>query len=127
MNEDQKSHLLHRTSILTNVNTSAFYIEKHLREIEKNLSNFTKTGWMFFDDFLKACTACIGTQQEIMLKKNGKNWEYFLPKYNDEEVTFIKEMIFERLAEAGTVETGVFDNRPCFKVTAFGHKILSRD
>lgn len=127
MNEDQKSHLLHRTSILANEETSPFYIEKHLREIEKNLSNFTKTGWIFFDDFIKACTACIGTQQEITLKKVGKNWEYFLPKYTEQEIAFIREMIFERLNEAGTTDVGLFDDRPCFQVTAFGHKILSRD
>lgn len=127
MNEDQKSHLLHRTSILTNEETSPFYIEKHLREIEKNLSNFTRTGWIFFDDFIKACTACIGSQQEISLKKVGRQWEYYLPNYNLEEVAFIRELIFERLTEAGTVEAGVFHDKDCFQVTDFGHKILSRD
>lgn len=128
MSPDQKSHLLHRTSILkSDDNTSHFYIEKHLREIEKILSSLTKSGWIFFDDFIKSCTACIGSNQEITLKKVGKNWEYLLPKYTQEEIAFIKELIFERLAEAGTVETGLLNNRSCFKVTPFGHKILSRD
>jgi hypothetical protein len=127
MNLDQKSHLLHRTSILANSQTSPFYIEKHLREIEKNLSQFTKAGWILFDDFIKACTACIGTQQEVMLKKSGKTWEYCLPNYTQSEITFIEEMIFGRLAEAGTVEAGSLDNKRCFRVTQFGHKILSKD
>lgn len=127
MNSDQKSHLLHRTSILKQDSNTSFYIEKHLREIERSLSYFTKTGWIYFDDFIKACSACIGTAQEISLKKVGRSWQYALPLYKEEEIAFIKEMIFERLKEAGTVEVGHCNNRPCFRVTAFGDKILSRD
>ena len=99
--------------------------ERNVREIEKNLNNVIHTGWVYFDEFMKGMAAPISEDTKIVLKKVGKNWEYALPNYNDEEKDLIKKTVLKWLFETGLVSIGTHDNKPCFRVTSFGQSIFS--
>ncbi|MDR3623907.1 MAG: hypothetical protein P4L16_02070 [Chlamydiales bacterium] len=125
LRDDQQAHCLYRLPLHIHDYASSFCQEKHLRELEKQMAMFAKHGWISFHTFLEGCTAGIGTQSELMLKKTGKQWCYMRPCYLKEEEDFIKKIIFEKFFEAGLVDTTYFQDKEYFCVTPFGHKLLT--
>ncbi|MCH9631128.1 MAG: hypothetical protein S4CHLAM37_11440 [Chlamydiia bacterium] len=99
--------------------------ERHIREIEKTISNVIHLGWVEYDEFMKGISASISEDSKIILKKVGKGWRYSLPQYTDEESRLIKRTILEWLFEAGLVSIGTYNGKDCFRVTAFGQSIFS--
>lgn len=99
--------------------------ERHIREIEKTISNVIHFGWVEFDEFMKGVSASISEESKIILKKSGKTWKYSLPQYTDEEKRLIRRTILEWLFEAGLVSVGQYEGKDCFCVTAFGQSIFS--
>lgn len=116
LSDEKKAHLIYRIQ-----NTES---DRSVREVEKSVRKVCKEGWVFFDDFIKGCTACVGLISEISLKKVGKKWTYTLPSYTEEDIALIKRIIFEKFFEAGFVHTEKVDGRDCFSVTAFGRIML---
>lgn len=95
--------------------------EKQLREAEKSIRRVLKTGWVFFDEFLKGVLVPLSEKSQISLqKRQGKQWRYTLPSYGEEEHQILFKTIFEWLFELGIVATGKAQGRPCFMVTPFG-------
>jgi predicted transcriptional regulator len=98
--------------------------DKDIRATEKSLKKVLRTGWVYFDDFLKGFTAPIGKTEPVSLESTGKRWRYVLPKYTKEDIAMVKSTIFDRLFQCGMVCTGTHHNKPCFMVTPFGKNTL---
>ena len=73
-----------------------------------------------FKDFMKGFTTHVGSSQPISLKKHGIKWQYCLPSYNDEEVEFIKSVVFDLFYQCGFVATGKYNDEDCFAITSYG-------
>lgn len=100
--------------------------EKALREGEKTILRILDKNWVFFEDFLKGCHAPLKEENIITLKCIGKNWKYTLPIYTSEEKEFLYSIIFEWLFQAGLVQTGSFEGKPCFRVSSLGKILFAR-
>lgn len=100
------------------------YAEKDIREIERSLKRVLRSGWIYFDDFIKGMTASVCSAEAIAFKNKGKRWKYVVPTYNQDELELIKATLFERLYEAGIIAVGTHKERPCFAVTPFGQVTL---
>lgn len=94
--------------------------ERALREIERGLKQVIGLGWVYFEDFARALTACVGNAAPVTLKRVGKRWRYDLPQYSEEELSCVRWVVLSRLFEAGMVAVGVHDGKECFCVTSFG-------
>jgi len=100
------------------------YIDRDLRETEKCLKRVMSSGWIYFDDFIKGCTAPLGENQPVSLQKKGRRWRYQLPEFTKEDIQTIYRHLFENLFQAGMVATGTHDGKPCFCVTPFGRMTI---
>jgi predicted transcriptional regulator len=100
--------------------------EKNVREVEKALDTVIDLDWVLFDDFLKSLTVPLSERSVIALKRIGKTWKYPLPEYSDEEIAFIKAVLFEWLPDIGAVTTGRLSGRECFSLTPFGQSFFGR-
>lgn len=98
--------------------------ERNLREVEKSLERVPLNGWIELQSFMSGILAPIGSQEEVTLKKVGRDWKYKLPSYNQEEKLFIEATLFERLWEAGIIKTGKYQGKRCFCLTSFGRQLL---
>lgn len=94
--------------------------DKNIREVERSLKRILKSGWVFFDEFIHGCIACLNESSPICLAKVGKNWKYTLPSYTETDIQLIKKIIFQWLSEVGIVATGTCEGRDCFSITPFG-------
>lgn len=99
-------------------------IDRELKETEKCLKKLAFNGWILFDDFVKWCTAPIGSNEAVILKKIGKRWKYQLPHYQPAEVEKLRSYVFETLFYAAVTATGTFNGAPCFCLTPFGRMNL---
>ncbi len=100
--------------------------EKALREAEKSISRVLYKDWIFFDDFFKGVLVPLREDLSIVLKKAGKNWEYTLPKYSEEDARFLKATVLQWLFEAGIVQVGTIQGKDCFRVTTLGQTLFGR-
>jgi len=126
---DQKSFFLYRhplNKLLCYSKTGSAYTERSLREAEKTILRVLDKGWVLFEDVLRGCHVSLKEEDAVTLRKSGKNWKYSLPSYSEEERSLLYSVIFEWLSEAGIVETGFYEAKPCFKVTPFGQVLFAR-
>lgn len=100
------------------------YIDRNLRETEKSLKRIVNIGWIYFEDFTKACTAPIGANKPVSLQRKGKRWKYQLPEFTQEDISTLHHYIFLNLFQAGMVATGTHNGSLCFCVTPFGRMSL---
>lgn len=98
--------------------------EKSIKEAEKSITRVINKGWVFFDDFIKGVMSTISEDNQLKIKPFGKLYRYSIPSYSQEEIFFIKTVIFERLFEAGIVNTGFFNGKDCFCVTQLGRTLF---
>ncbi len=98
--------------------------EKNVKEVEKSLDRIKSEGWFLLDEFLKGMTCAIGVNGTVALVKEGPDWSYRLPQYQDEELQFMRYVIMQRLYEVGMVSVGVFKGKDCFKLLSFGSETL---
>jgi hypothetical protein len=103
---------------------SELYSQTFLRRAEKSINRVLNNSWIYFDDFIKGIMVPLTDDQFITLKKEGKNWEYSLPRYTNEQFNLIKVVVLKWLQENGIIAIGTHENRDCFKVTDFGKKIF---
>lgn len=94
--------------------------KRKLREAEKSIKRVLRNGWVLFDDFLQGTAVSIHESANIKLTKQGKNWNYTLPEYSEEDLAFLKTVVLEWLFEAGIVQVGTFQGKNAFRVTDFG-------
>lgn len=109
-----------RYSVPPNLSTS----KANLREVEKGLKGLPAQTWFTCQDIIANMTEAVGDVEPVTLKKTGKNWEYVLPQYSEEEKNFIIAAIMERMFEAGLVQCGKYKDQDCFKTTALGSILL---
>ncbi|MCH9631768.1 MAG: hypothetical protein S4CHLAM6_00850 [Chlamydiae bacterium] len=107
------------TGFAENLNT-----EKNVKDVEKSLERIENEDWYCLDDFLKGVTCAIGENSEVTLTKEGPNWNYKLPEYQDDELQFMRYVIMQRLYEVGMVNVGTFKGKDCFKLSTFGSETL---
>lgn len=98
--------------------------DRNMREAEKSILRVLFSGWVYFDDFIQGVTVPLGENSTVMLKKQGKTWKYYLPTYTEEEITFIKAIIFDWLFEIGVTSVGTHEGKLCFSVTPFGQSLF---
>lgn len=96
------------------------FSDKDVRQVQNALKQVTKSGWIYFEDFLNGFTSSIGDAEGIILKNKGKRWRYARPVFSEKEKAFIYNTIFETFLDIGIVATGRHQNKPCFCVTPFG-------
>ncbi len=98
--------------------------EKKIREAEKSILRILHIGWVYFEDFVKSFLVSFDTDNSVKLKKFGKIYKYNIPVYTQEEVLFIKTVVFERLFETGIVAIGSIKQKDCLMVTEFGRSLF---
>lgn len=103
---------------------SSLWNTRNLRLIEKSLRRLVPHEWVDIDTFIQGVIVPLGNQEPVTLKNKGKRWRYALPIYTPHEKQFIQNVIMERLAELGIVETGSYKDKPCFCLTPFGHHVV---
>jgi hypothetical protein len=126
---DQKSFFLYRhplNKLLSYSIQNPSYTERSLREAEKSILRVLSKEWVLFEDFLRGCHIALKEEDAVTLKRSGKGWKYALPSYTEEERSLLYAVIFEWLLEAAIVQTGLYDGKPCFKVTPFGQILFAR-
>lgn len=97
---------------------------RDVRELEKSLKRVIYSGWINTEVFIREMTAPIGDNEPVCLQKQGRRWEYVLPKYSDEDKALVKEMLTGPLFEAGIIALGTYEEGSCFQVTPFGRITL---
>lgn len=98
--------------------------ERNQREVEKCLKKMAIKGWVYLDDFIKACIAPVGDHSPVRLIKKGKRWKYEIPEYSSEDNTLVHQYICNNLFHAGIVALGMHEGKLCFTVTQFGKMTL---
>lgn len=99
--------------------------EREFREVERALERVSDLGWVRFEAVVKGMTACVRGAPEVSLQRVGRRWAYTRPTYTPEQISFLREMIFERFFEAGFVEIGSQGDSLCFKVTPIGKTLIT--
>ena len=126
-NEDFAIHIYKHpdnTILKTDVPSNLSSSHQNFREIEKGLKKLYSEQWYLCDDFVNFLTESIGESQAVSLKKIGRNWQYAIPQYSDDEKKFVKAALMENLFEAGLVDIGKYKDRECFRITPFGQIIF---
>lgn len=108
------------------LSSSVLYTPKNIREVERALKRFTKSEWIYLDDFLNAFIGSINNKAPVTLKSRGKRWKYCIPTYTQEEQDFVRAVILEQFWETGVVSIGSHNKRICFSVTPFGKMSIVR-
>lgn len=109
---------------LGNEFSSSIFSENNIRKAEKCIIRALNCEWIYFDEFVKGIMCPLTDDQNITLKKIGKNYRYELPSYLEEQLLLFETVVFRWLFESAMVATGKHNNRRCFKVTKFGKKIF---
>lgn len=104
--------------------SNEIFSENFIRKAEKSIIRALNAEWVYFDDFMKGVICPITDDQNIVLKKEGKNYRYVLPTYSEDQLLLIKTVVLKWLFEAGMVATGTHKDKICFKVTNFGKKFF---
>lgn len=98
--------------------------EKNVREVEKGLERIDHNGWISIDEFLEGMLCPIGENDSVTLVKEGPQWKYKLPTYNEDELQFMRYVIMQRLYEVGMVDVALHEGRDCFSLLPFGKDTL---
>lgn len=121
---DQKM-TLYRHSVNRLCTAHDAFAERDYHETVRSLNHLAKQGWVYFDDYIGGLTFGIGNADSVVLQNKGKKWKYVIPTYSEEQVHFIKTVIFTGLFEAGLIATGTHRGQPCFSMTSFGCTLLT--
>ncbi len=114
----------HPLNILNGLDHSHLWNARNLNLIEKSLRRIAPNQWVSLESFITGMIFPIGDQEPVCLQQKGKNWRYVLPVYNDLEKNFIEKVIMERFAQLGIIQTGMYQNQPCFCLTHYGHQAI---
>jgi hypothetical protein len=98
--------------------------EKDVRQAKKSLKRAIRSGWIYFEDFIRGFVKPLGNAEPVSLKNRGKRWRYVRPVLSAKEEKFVYEAIFGVFQEVGIVSTGKHAGKPCFCVTPFGRLSL---
>lgn len=96
------------------------FLEKWVKEAEKNLRKIPHTEWISFADFAKKAVVPLQDSLPISLTKAGRSWEYTLPTYSEKELLLLRETLFTWCFELGIVQTGAYPGGECFRLTPLG-------
>lgn len=96
------------------------FTDRDIREIEKSLKSIIGKDWVYLDDFINSLMIPIGKTDKNTLQKKGGIWNYCIPKYGENEFTFIQEIIEKHLFYSGILMIGYHDNKKCISMTPFG-------
>lgn len=119
-----QTNAIYRHSLSYLCDPSNSFAERDFRETERSLKLLAKQGWVYFDDYVKGMTSGIGSTDSVVLQNKGKKWRYTIPSYSDEELNFIKNVLFTGLFDAGLIATGTHQGKLCFSLTPFGHVVF---
>jgi hypothetical protein len=128
MNEEDKAFNLYRhplNKLLDGHFDEKIYPARCVRDIERNLEGIKHNQWVFLDEFLQSMTAEVGDSGPVKLEKKGRNWRYSNPEYTENDLAFIKAILTQKLRRLGVVETGDYEEKPCIRMTEFGHCVLT--
>lgn len=102
----------------------ATFSEKSIREAEKSILRILDSGWVYFDDLIKAAIANLHDKKSVQLTRIGKHWKYQLPAYSEEDIAFLKTILFKWLYELGIIAYGTHAGKDCLRVTSFGQQLF---
>ncbi|MEM1282371.1 MAG: hypothetical protein AAGG81_02325 [Chlamydiota bacterium] len=98
--------------------------DRDIREVERGLKRIIHRGWVPLEHFIKGLTASFGDIHEIPLEKKGRYWCYAIPEYDENQMIFIRHVIFHHLLESGMVAIGENQGVTYLTVTRFGQMAL---
>ncbi len=98
--------------------------DRDIREVERGLQRIINSGWVPLEQFISGLTASLGEDHEIKLQKKGRYWCYAIPEYNENQLEFIRHVIFHHLLESGMVAIGEYEGVTYISVTRFGQMAL---
>ncbi len=101
-----------------------FEKDHKVREAEKSIKRVANGHWFFFDEFIKGITVSFSQEQEIKLKRVGKQWKYTIPSFDAQEQIIIRNTVLQWLFEMGMVASGICEERDCFCVTPLGRSFF---
>lgn len=122
---DQKM-ALYRHSVNRLCNAHVAFAERDYHETVRSLNHLVKQDWVYFDDYINGLTVGLGNADSVVLQNKGKKWKYVFPTYSEDQVHFIKTVIFTGLFDAGLIATGTHRGQPCFSMTSLGHTLFGR-
>ena len=123
---EKRSHITfkHPHNFLDIRKISPLSTERSIMEIQKSMAHVAKSGWVYLDDFFMGCPVELSDDHKVSLKKQGRNWQYALPAYSDEEAALVRYTIMEWFFESGIVQSGKCNDRECFKLTHLGRALF---
>lgn len=98
--------------------------ERSILEIQKSMAKVADKEWVYFEDYLHGCPIELSEEKRIFLKKEGRNWQYSLPQYNDNEKELIRYTVLEWFFESGVIQSGHHNGKECFKLTQLGRALF---
>lgn len=98
--------------------------DRDIREVERGLQRILHSGWVPLEHFISGLTASLGDVHEIQLQKKGRYWCYAIPEYDENQMEFIRHVIFHHLLESGMVAIGEHAGTTYISVTTFGQMAL---
>ena len=99
--------------------------ERKIHEIEKSLDQIPDQDWILLSEFLDNLTLHLSAQSECLLTRFGKKWKYTLPAYSEQELSLIEKVVYDWLFQIGAIERGLFQTKPCIRLTPFGKKVFA--
>jgi hypothetical protein len=105
---------------------SSLSMEKRIREVEKGVRRILHGSWVRVEDFFKGLAIPVRCPGPITLLKQGKHWSYAVPKYDEEEISFIQELFLRHLPKMGIIQVGTLDDlTACLRLTPLGVSLFS--
>jgi hypothetical protein len=103
---------------------STLISDRTQRDIERELRAVMGKGWIPLESFIQSLTISLGNAAPVTLKQTGKRWRYEIPQYAETDLAAIRWVLWQRLFEAGMVNTGMQGNVACFCMLPFGQMTL---
>jgi hypothetical protein len=100
-------------------------VEKAIRECEKASSRLIGKGWVLVEDFMKGLVIPFSEEQQVLIKKVGRRWQYHLPVYSSLDLEFINYIFTDWFEKVGVMEQGFYNDKPCIRLTTLGTEIFS--
>ena len=99
--------------------------DRNIIEVQKALSRVKRDTWILFEEFVNDHLYTANLLKQPELTKVGRDWEYSLPDYDKQEISFIKTVVLDWLFESGMIIPGKYAGKECFRVTSLGYELYS--
>lgn len=97
---------------------------RNIREVEKSAKNLSSVHWSSLEEFISSVKAQISDSSTSQLKLVGKNYEYSMPEYSEEERGFFKEVLLHSLYESSIIRLLENNGTTYIQLTSLGKSVF---